>query len=82
MKTLYLNNSGYRWINVDSKGKHDKIKTLIGGIEKDRSVKYWEALGNFAVPYISLKGKTRMLHYNHTNDMWTVYEELPQFQRL
>ncbi len=55
--TLYLNNSGHRWINLTN-GKWDKITlTTESGKEITRTVRYWEAFGNFATANISYKGK-------------------------
>jgi len=58
MKAYYLNNSGSRWVNLDSTGSHDKIiLTTLTGRTITRSVKYWESFGNFATARISYKGK-------------------------
>ncbi len=58
MNTLYLNNSGSRWIHVDDKGNRDSITLeTASGKEVTRKVKYWESFGNFATACISYKGK-------------------------
>lgn len=60
---LYLNNSGHRWVNVDDKGNRDKLTVYLQAENKTKrlAVKYWEAIGNFAVPYVRQKGKTIQL---------------------
>lgn len=59
----YLNNYGSRW-----KIPNEKITVQIedGKIEQ-RTVIYWEAIGNFAVPYVSLKGKKTQLKHLEDN---------------
>ena len=54
MRQLYLNNSGHRWVNVDEIGKRDTLKVWNPTKNKleNKSVKYWEAIGNFSVPYV------------------------------
>lgn len=52
--TLYLNNSGHRWVNLVDKNKRDRL-TMEDGTQK--SVKYWEAIGNFAVPHVRVRVK-------------------------
>ncbi|MDD5387674.1 MAG: hypothetical protein PHQ22_10815 [Sulfuricurvum sp.] len=55
--TLYLNNSGHRWINLIN-GKRDKITLFTkNGKEITRTVNYWQAFGNFATANISYKNK-------------------------
>jgi hypothetical protein len=55
--TLYLNNSGHKWVNLTN-GKKDKIvlKTRSGKLIT-RTVIYYESFGNFATCRISYKGK-------------------------
>lgn len=68
MKTYYLNNSGSRWVNVDSNGKHDRVKIFFPetGITKEYAVDYHESIGNFAVAYVKIKGKReQLMDYNN-----------------
>lgn len=61
---LYLNNSGHRWVNiVGPKGERDKATVWFPktGKTKRLAVKYWEAIGNFAVPYVRHCGRTIQL---------------------
>ncbi len=60
---LYLNNSGHRWVNVDKDGNRDKLNVLFPetGKVKLLAVRYWEAIGNFAVPYVRQGGKVIQL---------------------
>lgn len=58
MRTLYLNNSGSRWVNLTESGRHDSVSlTTKSGKKVNRSVNYWESFGNFATANISYKGK-------------------------
>lgn len=58
METLYLNNTGHRWIILDEFGKRKKITLETkSGKAITRSVNYWEAFGNFATANISYRGK-------------------------
>ena len=61
--TLYLNNSGHRWVHVDDKGNRDKLSVWFpeSNTVKRLAVKYWEAIGNFAVPYVRQREKTIQL---------------------
>lgn len=60
--TLYLNKSGHRWINITN-GKKEKINVYFPESKRVKSytVFYWEALGNFAAPYVRIKGKVEQL---------------------
>jgi hypothetical protein len=58
MKTLYLNNSGHRWITLDDQGRHEKITLETKDGEKvTRRVNFWQSFGNFATANISYQGK-------------------------
>ena len=58
MNTYYLNNSGSRWVHIDSQGNKDKISLLTkSGKVIARVVNYWSSFGNFATANISYKGK-------------------------
>jgi len=59
MQTYYLNNSGSRWINIDSKTKKKEklILNTKSGKEVTRTVSFWKSFGNFATARISYKGK-------------------------
>jgi hypothetical protein len=81
---LYLNNSGSRWINTtDNKGTRDKVKLEIDGkVVRSYAVKYWEAVGNFAVPVIIIRKKTlRLVTSNKIEGAWTTYDnKYPYYQ--
>lgn len=63
MNTLYLNNSGSRWITTYTCkefgiGKKEQREWLTkSGKRVVRTVLFWESFGNFAVACISYKGK-------------------------
>ena len=62
MKTLYLNNTGSRWVTLFTSkefGPDKKIREWLtkSGNRVVRTVQYWESFGNFAVACISYKGK-------------------------
>lgn len=58
MKTLYLNNTGHRWIVIDRNGKHERREfETVSGQKIVRSVNYYEAFGNFVTCNINYKGK-------------------------
>lgn len=60
MRTLYLNNSGSRWVNVDVNGNKDKVILQVSdGSTITRTVNYWSSFGNFATCNVSIKGKKR-----------------------
>jgi len=63
MNTYYLNNSGSRWVNMDARGNREKVRVFFPetGTIKSYSIRYFEAIGNFAVAYIRIKGKTVQL---------------------
>ena len=65
MKKFYLNQSGHRWRNYYQFDKlvPEKIAVFFPEIElvKLYTVTYWEAIGNFAVPYCRIKGKLEQL---------------------
>ena len=75
MRTLYLNNSGHRWINLEN-GKREKIIVYFMGKFQHRSVDYWEAIGNFAVPVVKIRGeRKRLCDYERVGvECWTTYE--------
>lgn len=57
-RTLYLNNSGSRWVVVYPDGNHsDIVMQTKSGKEVIRKVIYYESFGNFACVCISYKGK-------------------------
>lgn len=57
-QTLYLNNSGSRWITFDSNGNKSKLTLKTeSGKEVTRTEIYQESFGNFSVSLISYKGK-------------------------
>lgn len=62
-KQLYLNQSGHRWVNVDNKGKHDRVNIFFPetNTTKEYAVAYYEAIGNFAVGYVKIKSKMEQL---------------------
>lgn len=61
--TIYLNQNGSRWMNVDDEGKRKKLNILFPETGKIRaySVEYWEAIGNFSVPVTKIRGKRECL---------------------
>ena len=60
MRTLYLNNAGNRWINLDASGNKDKVILQVSdGSTITRTVNYWQSFGNFATCNVSIKGKKR-----------------------
>lgn len=71
--TYYLNNSGHRWVNIDDKGRRERIPVDLGTGVKQRSVYYWEAIGNFAVPVIRVKGKQLRLCLSDDLNSWTTH---------
>jgi D-aminopeptidase len=76
MRTLYLNQSGHRWINVLPNGKRERINVIINGIKTSRAVLYWQAIGNFAVPTVKIGGKRQLLcETNSSDNCWIQYAE-------
>jgi calcineurin-like phosphoesterase family protein len=66
MNTLYLNNSGSRWIQLDKNGRKPKFQVYFPKENKHRSYTlcYFEAVGNFAHAIIKYKGKREcLMHY-------------------
>jgi len=58
MNTLYLNNQGSRWVNIDNQGNKEKITLLTkAGRKIVRTVQFYRSFGNFATARISYKGK-------------------------
>jgi hypothetical protein len=57
MRTLYLNNTGHRWVNVDNKGRRERVLVWDGEKASTRAIDYFEAIGNFAVAFMRVKGK-------------------------
>ena len=56
--TLYLNNSGSRWIVTDETGRREeRTFTTKAGKEVKRRIIFYESFGNFATATISWKGK-------------------------
>lgn len=56
---LYLNNTGHRWVILETgangqRNRRDRL-TMEDGTKK--SVKFWEAIGNFAVPHVRVRVK-------------------------
>lgn len=49
MPTLYLNNSGDKWVEVDENGNRDMrfILVMPDGTRKIRKADYYESFGNF-----------------------------------
>lgn len=65
MKTLYLNQTGHRWRNYYQFDKLFAEKVAVffpeSQLVKLYTVTYWQAIGNFAVPYCRIKGKLEQL---------------------
>lgn len=74
---LYLNQSGHRWVNiVGPNNQRDKLTVRHNGKVRQYAVKYWEAIGNFAVPYIRIKGRTIQLRESSVaENQWTENNE-------
>jgi len=70
---LYLNNSGHRWVYRDENNNSDRLNVFepATGKTKSYAVNHWKALGNFAIPYVKIKGKLENLMEYHDN-MWMV----------
>ena len=67
MRTLYLNNYGSRWVNVDENGKRDSITLETkSGRSITRQVEFWSSFGNFAAARISYKGKSNEVSLSPT----------------
>ena len=78
--TYYLNNSGHRWVNIEN-GRRDRIPVLQNGVVKEKAIKYWEAVGNFSVPYVRTYKKNpgfksreivRPLKFNSEKEVWEI----------
>lgn len=54
--TLYMNNSGSRWIDTDKRAM-EFVLVLPDGTHKPRRADYFESFGNFAVLAYRYKGK-------------------------
>jgi len=63
MRTIFLNQTGHRWKHVSYAGKSQRVRVYFPdtGEIKAYSVAYYEALGNYAIPFIRIKGKTEQL---------------------
>ena len=57
MKTLYLNNSGSRWINIDKQAMQVLLIHKAENYKKVRQVEFFEGFGNFASCTLKYKGK-------------------------
>jgi len=82
---LYLNNSGHRWVNiVGSNNQRDKLTVHFPetGHTRQYAVTYWEAIGNFCVPTIRIKGKRKMLMESAKRDgQWVINCEVNRKNR-
>lgn len=59
-KTYYLNNSGSRWVNLDSFGNKELITlTTESGKLITRTAQFFESFGNFVRIQITYKGIRR-----------------------
>jgi uncharacterized OB-fold protein len=63
MNTYYLNRSGSRWVNMDARGNRQKARIFFpeNGTIKSYSIQYFEAMGQFAVAVVRIKGKNTLL---------------------
>jgi hypothetical protein len=63
MRTIFLNQTGHRWRNVSYGGKAQRVLVLDPekGTCKEYALHYWEALGNFAIPFVRIKGELQQL---------------------
>jgi hypothetical protein len=71
MKTIYLNKTGSRWVNV---GETITFKATMNGELVTRKVCFWEQIGNFAVPTVRHEGKKVML-MDDGNGVWMINDE-------
>lgn len=79
MRTLYLNQTGHRWKNFyDFETlQPEKVAVLFPKSKVTRiyTIAFWEAIGNFAVPYAKIKGRVEQLtHWERVGeaDLWVV----------
>ena len=65
-QSFYLNNSGSRWITCDQNGSKVKANVFFpeqGGI-RQYAISFFEAIGNFVVAYIRIKGqRVQLMEY-------------------
>lgn len=61
MATYYLNNTGHRWVNRDENNRNERISFEWEGVRIVRRVKFYEAMGNFAVANVTIGGKVRIV---------------------
>jgi len=76
MKTLYLNDNGTRWINIDSSGQKEKIRVSGNGVSyRDLTVVHWEQCGNSAYPTVKLDGSLVNVYPDHSDPVvWMPYK--------
>jgi hypothetical protein len=56
MRTLYMNNSGHRWVHLPK----ERVQVVfVDGHEETRTILFYESFGNFVSCFISIKGKRR-----------------------
>jgi hypothetical protein len=61
-QTFYLNNTGSRWVNLDSFGNKELITlTTESGKLITRTAQFFETFGNFVRIQITYKGVRRMV---------------------
>lgn len=75
MRTVYLNQTGHRWKLVSYAGKSQRIRVYFPetGEIKSYAAAYYEASGNYAIPFIRIKGKTEQLMEWNLNGMEHVF---------
>lgn len=62
MRTVYLNQTGHRWRNyIDGRPERITVLDPETGRETIRTVRYWHAIGNWAIPYVQIGGKTEQM---------------------
>jgi hypothetical protein len=63
MRTIFLNQSGHRWTNRYLDGRSQRLLVLdpATGACREYALAYWEALGNFAIPFVRIKGRLEQL---------------------
>jgi hypothetical protein len=82
--TFYLNNSGHRWVNLNE-GKREKLNVFFpeNNSNKSLTVHHWEAIGNFAVPYVRQKGKQiQLMPSSKKEGFWVENNEINRANRI
>jgi len=75
MRTVFLNKLGHRWKLVSYAGKSQRLRVYFpdSGEIKSYSVAFYESLGNYAILFVRIKGKTEQLMEWNLNGMEHVF---------